>query len=158
MVIIYYCYGGAHSSPIAAAIHIGVLKPTEMPSAAQILAVCHYDKVESSDRGKVMYVGNDEYGNKVYVCGRGRDKIGIKQAIESGIVLAKGKINDFVFVDTLNAVNLFMRIGGFLSRRIKWIAVGRPLVIWGTQKAFWQLVEIVQETKENVYKYPDQHR
>lgn len=155
MVIIYCCYGGAHSSPIAAAIHIGILNSTEIPTAAQILAVCHYDKVESNDRGKVMFVGDDEYGNKIYVCGRGREKIGIKQAIESGILLAKGETDDFVFVDTLNAVNIYMRIGGFLSRRLKWIAVGRPLVIWGTQKAFWQLVQIVQKTKKNIYKYQE---
>lgn len=155
MVIIYCCYGGTHSSPIAAAIHIGILNSTEIPTAAQILAVCHYDKVESNDRGKVMFVGDDEYGNKIYVCGRGRDKTGIKQAIESGILLAKGETDDFVFVDTLNAVNIYMRIGGFLSRRLKWIAVGRPLVIWGTQKAFWQLVQIVQKTKKNIYKYQE---
>lgn len=155
MVIIYCCYGGAHSSPIAAAIHIGILNSTEIPTAAQILAVCHYDKVESNDRGKVMFVGDDEYGNKIYVCGRGREKIGIKQAIESGILLAEGETDNFVFVDTLNAVNIYMRIGGFLSRRLKWIAVGRPLVIWGTQKAFWQLVQIVQKTKKNIYKYQE---
>ncbi len=147
-MIIYCCYGGAHSSPIAAAIHTGILKPTEIPSAQQIMDVHHYDRTKSSQRGKVLYAGEDEWGNKVYVCGRGKDKKGIKQAIKSGISLAEGQLEDYLFVDTLSAVNLMMRIGGFLSRRLKWVKVGRPLVVRGTQKAFFKLATIVEKTKE----------
>ena len=116
MDIIYCCYGGAHSSPIAAAIHIGQLNSEQIPTASEIWNVQLYDRVESSDRGKVNFIGEDECGNRVYVCGRGSEKQGIEQAIKSGILLAGGSTDGLVFIDTLPAVNILMRIGGFMSQ------------------------------------------
>ncbi len=147
MIIVYCCYGGAHSSPIAAAIHLGKLNEDEIPSDTEIWNIHYYDKVDSRDRGRTLPVGHDKYGNEIYVCGRGSEKRGIEQAIRSGIHLAGGHIDDIVFVDTLPAVNHLMRIGGFLSRQLKWISWGRPLVIKGTQKAYPNLVTIVRELK-----------
>ncbi|HHT36195.1 MAG TPA: DUF3189 family protein [Firmicutes bacterium] len=146
--IIYCCYGGAHSSPIAAAIHIGQLNSEQIPTASEIWNVQLYDRVESSDRGKVNFIGEDECGNRVYVCGRGSEKQGIEQAIKSGILLAGGSTDGLVFIDTLPAVNILMRIGGFMSRKLKWVRLGRPLVIKGTQLAFFDLVRIVTAAKK----------
>jgi hypothetical protein len=145
--IIYCCYGGTHSSPIAAAIHIGQLNPEQIPTAADIMNIELYDRVDSADRGIVKFVGEDECGNRIYVCGRGSEKQGIEQAIKSGILLAGGSIDQLVFVDTLPAVNILMRIGGFISRKLKWVWLGRPLVIKGTQLAFFNLAAIVASTK-----------
>ncbi|NLY11892.1 MAG: DUF3189 family protein [Firmicutes bacterium] len=152
MIIIYWCYGGAHSSPIAAAIHVGKLPADRTPTVEQIESTLYYDQVDSQYRGRTLYVGEDEFNNKVYVCGRGSEKKGIEQAIRSGVTLAGGKVEDFLFVDTLPAVNNIMRLGGFLSRQLKWVSIGRPIVIRGTQKAFPQLVEIVTRTKEKFAK------
>lgn len=144
--IIYCCYGGTHSSPIAAAIHLGRLDPKQVPAAGEILAVAMFDQLQQGHRGQVMYVGEDQWGNSIYVCSRGPDKKGIEQAIKSGVLLAGGSLEEITFVDTLPAVNWLMRIGGFLSRRLGWVAVGRPLVVKGTQMAFFGLAEIVAET------------
>lgn len=147
MIFIYCCYGGAHSSPVAAAIHIGKLDLIRIPTAQEIYNIKYYDKVDSTERGKLLYMGDDQSGNKIYVLGRGNEKVGIEQAIKSGFALAGASQGDLVFIDTLSVVNLIMRIGGFLSRKLKLIFIGRPLVIWGTQKAFMQLVKIVEQTK-----------
>lgn len=147
MIIVYCCYGGAHSSPIAAAIHLGELKEGKTPSEEEIWNIHYFDKVDSTDRGRALPVGTDTDGNEIYVCGRGGEKQGIENAIKSGIQLADGNVDGVMFVDTLPAVNNLMRIGGFLSRRLKWITLGRPLVIRGTQKAFPQLAQIANETK-----------
>lgn len=146
MIIIYYCYGGTHSSPIAAAIHLELLSK-DRPSESEILAVPYYDRVDSKDRGRVMFIGEDQAQNKIYICGRGSEKLGIEQAIRSGISLANGQLDEVIFVDTLPAVNILMRIGGFLSRHLKWIFIGRPLVVRGTQLAFPALYQIVKQTK-----------
>lgn len=146
LVIIYCCYGGTHSSPTAAAIHLGLLS-YDLPSKADVLNVPYYDRVDSKERGRLMFIGKDQANNQVYVCGRGNEKIGIEQAIKSGIILEGGDVDQVIFVDTLPAVNVWMRIGGFLSRHLKWISVGRPLVIFGTRKAFPLLAQIVKETK-----------
>lgn len=147
VVIIYCCYGGAHSSPIAAAVHVGKLSKDKQPTKEEIFNVRYYDKVDSQARGKILPVGVDDYGNQVFACGRGGEKRGIEQAIQSGILLAGGSTDQVLFVNTLPAVNLLMRIGGFLSRKLKWVWLGRPIVIIGSQKAFPRLVEIVEETK-----------
>lgn len=147
MDIVYSCYGGAHSSVVAASIHIGLLPADQIPSPQQLNELKYYDKVTASERGKVIFIGIDKWGNRIFICGRGREKLGIEQAVKSGIILAGGNTEKLVFVDTLPAVNLWMRIGGFISRRLKWVKIGRPLVIWGTQKAFPHLLKIVDKTK-----------
>jgi len=150
MIVIYFCYGGAHSSPIASAIHLGILDSAKTPTKEQVWNVQYFDKVDSSDRGRVFPVGTDQSGNEIYVCGRGSEKRGIEQAVRSGMSLAGRGSADVLFVDTLPAVNNLMRVGGFLSRQLKWTAIGRPLVISGVQRAFPSLVEIVLKTKAKI--------
>ncbi len=151
MKIIYCCYGGAHSSPIAAAIHLGYLSLRSYPTAEQLWELPYFDKTDGNDRGNTMFVGMDEDGHEIYICGRGREKKGIEQAIRSGIRLADGNEREVLFVNTLSAVNLWMRIGGYLSRQWKLTKIGRPIVIFGSQLAFPNLVQIVDETKKKVY-------
>ncbi|NLM25382.1 MAG: DUF3189 family protein [Firmicutes bacterium] len=150
MVIIYCCYGGSHSSPVAAAIHIGQLARSKIPTKAELLSVPYYDQGDSLERGIVKPMGVDEYGNQVYICGRGSERRAIEQAVLSGIRLAGGNVEQVLFVNTLTAVNFWMRIGGFLSRKLKLVSLGRPLVVIGTLRAFPQLVKIVEQTKSSL--------
>ncbi|NLM39658.1 MAG: DUF3189 family protein [Firmicutes bacterium] len=150
MKIIYYCYGGTHSSPIAAALHIGLLPKNKCPTKEEILRLPWFDKVTTAQRGQLFLVGKDRAGNPVYVCGRGREKQGITQAIISGLLLAEGDPDELLFVDTLPAVNLFMRVGGYLSRRFNLVRIGRPLVVYGAQLAFPRLVALVEQAQEQL--------
>ncbi len=147
MKIIYYCFGGTHSSPIAAALHVGLLSKNKRPAKAEILSLPWFDQVTTAQRGQLFLVGRDRAGNSVYVCGRGREKQGITNAIISGVLLAEGDPSELFFVDTLPAVNLLMRIGGFLSRGLSWVRLGRPLVTIGAQLAFPKLVKLVEEAQ-----------
>ncbi|HOB07898.1 MAG TPA: DUF3189 family protein [Limnochordia bacterium] len=155
MKIIYCCYGGTHSSPVAAAIHLGKLSTERVPTGGEIRAVELFDQLRSDHRGQVMFFGMDQWGNGIYVCGRGRDKRGIVKAVKSGAALAGGNLDELLFVDTLPAVNWLMRIGGFLSRRLGLVAIGRPLVVKGTQKAFFNLANIVAGTIKTCRKNPE---
>lgn len=150
MKIIYTCYGGAHSSPLAAAIHLGRISDKALPSLEAISQVLYFDNVEGQDRGRVLPVGIDEYGNAIYVLGRGSDRRSIEQAVRSGYVLAGEDPRQLLFVNVLKAVNWQMRIGGFLSRRLGWIAIGRPLVTNGARRAYPMLLQIVTETKQRL--------
>lgn len=147
MQVIYYCYGGTHSSPIAAALHIGLLSPDRLPTKEELLQLPWFDQVTTAQRGKLFLVGKDEAGNAVYVCGRGAEKLGITQAVMSGYVLGGGRVQELYFVDTMPAVNILMRLGGYLSRRLGLVFLGRPLVACGAQLAFPKLVRIVEEAK-----------
>lgn len=150
MKVIYACYGGAHSSPLAAAIHLGRIKGDPWPSLEDIANVLYFDIVDGEDRGRVFPVGIDEYGNEVFVLGRGRNALPIEQAVRSGYILAGADPRQLLFVDSLKAVNWQMRIGGFLSRRLRLISLGRPLVTRGSRRAYPRLVEIVNETKQRL--------
>jgi len=148
--VIYYCYGGTHSSPIAAALHTGLLSLDKPPTLSEIRHLPWFDNVTTAQRGQLFLVGRDQQGNFVYVCGRGREKRGITQAIISGFRLAGGNPEDLLFIDTLPAVNVLMRVGGYLSRRLGLVSIGRPLVLYGAKLALPKLVAIVSEVKRNL--------
>lgn len=147
MKLIYACYGGAHSSPVAAAIHLGWLAEEQRPTPADILALPRFDRTSPKDLGVPELLGHDEFGNEVYVMGRGPGKEVVERALQSGFSLAGGERSQLIVVSTLGCVNLAMRVGGFMSRVLGWTFVGRPLVLWGTCRAFADLVGVVQRTK-----------
>ncbi|NLY30147.1 MAG: DUF3189 family protein [Firmicutes bacterium] len=147
MLIIYACYGGAHTSPMAAAIHLGRLKGDPLPSLEDILNVQYFDVLATGDRGRVFPVGTDELGNQVYILGRGNYQQPIIQAVKSGYMLAGGDPRQIMFVNTLKGVNWPMRVGGFLSRRLGLISLGRMVAAIGARWAYPKLMEIVAETK-----------
>ncbi|MFY9217196.1 MAG: DUF3189 family protein, partial [Tepidanaerobacteraceae bacterium] len=49
---------------------------------------------------------------------------------------------------TLNSVNLLTKIGGFFSRRLGFVTVGRPLTILGIQLKYRDFVELVKAVKK----------
>ncbi|NMB13289.1 MAG: DUF3189 family protein [Firmicutes bacterium] len=147
MQIVYACYGGAHSSPMAAAIHVGRLWGDPLPSLTDIQNLLYFDMIGDEDRGRVFPVGIDEFGNHVYMLGRGSDERSILQAVKSGYILAGGDPRQLLFVNTLQAVNWQMRVGGFLSRRLGLVSIGRPLVTRGARRAYRKLAQIVANTK-----------
>ena len=57
MKIIYNCYGGAHSSVTAAAIHLQMLPETRKPSAAELLNLPYYDAQVGKDHGRIRFLG-----------------------------------------------------------------------------------------------------
>lgn len=148
--IVYCCYGGTHSSPVAAAIHLGWLPRDRVPTRDELMAVPFFDRMTSADRGRVMLAGVDALGREVFVLGRGAEARGIPAAVASGWALAGGAADGLVFVDTLRCVNWFMRIGGFLSRGAGWTRVGRPIVLYGTQRAYKALLRLVEKVEREV--------
>lgn len=147
MKIVYSCYGGAHSSRAAAAMHLGLLPMDRPPRPAEVLAVPRFDGTTPRELGLLEHVGTDCSGHEVYVLGRGPAREVARRAFQSGFELAGGAPGSLLFVDTLAAVNLPMRIGGFLSRRLGLVALGRPLAVYGTIRAHPHLARIVQETQ-----------
>ena len=150
MKVIYTCYGGAHSSPVAAAIHLGRLRPDRPPTPAELMALDLYDKTAARDYGRLAFLGRDEDGNEVYVLGRGPGGTAVERALRSGLELAGQGGMPVRLVDTLPCVNAWMRVGGFLSRALGLVALGRPLVIYGTRLAFPRLVELVSRVRREL--------
>lgn len=150
MKVIYSCYGGAHSSPVAAAIHLGLLPEDRVPEPGALMRIPRFDRVGSEAHGRAELMGKDASGREVYVLARGPAGKAVERAFFSGAALAGADPAEFFLVDTLACVNLSMRVGGFLSRRLGWTALGRPIVLWGTRRAYARLVRLVRETKRRL--------
>lgn len=144
--IVYHCYGGAHSSVVAAAIHLGKLKLPRLPSAKELMRLSLFDRQTKDGHGQLHFFGFDEFGNQVYSVGC-RNAGKSVENILNGVAGILGIQDDIIFIDTLHCVNMKMRIGGYMSRRLNLIHLGRPIVIKGTQDAFPELAELVRQTK-----------
>ncbi|WP_075864813.1 DUF3189 family protein [Carboxydothermus islandicus] len=144
MKIIYHCYGGAHSSVIMAAIHLGHLPMERIPGNKEIMEMPLYEKQEKEEHGSFFYCGQDEFGNEVYVLGRRS----LNLVVEPVLNYLAAKFGErIVVVNAVTYVNFPMKLGGFLSRRLKLVFIGRPLVLWGTRKAYLKFTAEVRKIK-----------
>ena len=143
--VIYFDYGGSHSSVVAAHIHAGKLESPQTPSINKIVDLPYFDKISPDDFGKINKVGTDADGNDIYVLG---PKSSNSQSLLTGLIEAQGLTNCSRLIDTLPLVNNWLRIGGWLSRTLSLPALGRPLIRIGILKAYPQLVTLVREAGE----------
>ena len=148
MIVIYHDVGGCHSSATAANIHINRLPMNRTPNIEEIMALPTFDNIEKSDKGKLIYIGDDEFGAQVYTLGRRRKANFVIPAICDLYRLTTGSLKGLFLADTSPSVNNTMRIGGVSSRVLGLVSFGRPIVAKGTIKAYSDIVEIVRKTKE----------
>ncbi|NLZ93585.1 MAG: DUF3189 family protein [Firmicutes bacterium] len=147
--VIYHCYGGAHSSVVAAAIHLGKLNPEKIPTTTELLQLALFDRQTDEGHGQLHFFGFDEWQNQVYSVGC-RNVGETVEKILLGVAKILGVDHELFFIDTLHCVSLKMRIGGYLSRRLGLIPLGRPLVVAGTKEAYANLAALVHQVKTEV--------
>ena len=66
-LLFYYCFGGTHSSPVAAALHLGLL--SQAPSLAEIQSIPHFDRLPHKQVGTPLFWGRDVEGKLVCTIG-----------------------------------------------------------------------------------------
>lgn len=152
MMIVYHDVGGAHSTAVAANVHINKLPVNRIPSKQEILNLPTFDKIEKDQVGHLMYIGTDELNAQIYTLSRQRKPDLVIRAITDMYCILHGNTNGLIIVDTKLAVNLLMNIGGFTSRKLQWVSFGRPIVTKGTQQAYMDIVNIVKNVKNNMEK------
>ncbi|SMB94437.1 Protein of unknown function [Desulfonispora thiosulfatigenes DSM 11270] len=150
MYIIYHCFGGSHSSVTSASIHVGILKENKIPTANELLALPYYDNQINEDHGYLRFMGHDEFGNQVYITGKQNLGESYEKIIRSLASILNIPNEEIIFIDPMPYVNFLMVIGGYLSRKLGLIAIGRPIVILGTQISFYKFSHLVNIIK---YKY-----
>lgn len=147
MKVVYHCYGSAHSSVTAAAIHLGMLPRERRPTDAELLAVPRFDRTKTSELGKPFFIGRDSAGREIYVLGRGPAARLVANCVESlGELLGTPPLA-VVMVNALPSVSLVTTIGGTLSRGLGIVWPGRPLVLWGIRRCYGRFVQLVTETE-----------
>lgn len=150
MKIIYHCYGGAHSSVTASAIHLGWLPEDRIPRDGELLCLPYFDRPINKDHGHIRFMGIDEFENEIYVVGR-RNAKKIFENISSGICRIYGwQETDIKFVNVMPFVNWKMVVGGFTSRRLLFTPVGRPIIIAGVKDSYWKFVNLTKDIKKEI--------
>lgn len=147
MKVVYHCYGSAHSSVTAAAIHVGLLPRDRCPTPAELLAVPRFDRTLTRELGTPFFIGQDQAGREVYALGRGRAAKFVVNCVESLKELAGLPPLEILMVNALPRASLVTAVGGTLSRGLGLVWLGRPLATWGIRRGYARLVELVEETE-----------
>lgn len=146
MKVIYHCYGGAHSSVLAAALHLKLIDGAMLPNPDDMMVIPFFDKTENSDFGTIRYMGTDDRNNEVYVLGK--KNMGDRcTSMLISVARLMGVEHEVIAVNCMSRVNLLMMIGGFVSRRLGWTLLGRPVLFRGTREAFKSIVNLVEITR-----------
>ncbi|HOP73755.1 MAG TPA: DUF3189 family protein [Bacillota bacterium] len=147
MKVFYYCFAGTHSSVIAAAIHLNRLPMDRIPDRNEILNTVPFDLRESEDIGIPYFMGIDECGHEIYVLGFGKDPALGLQVVQH-LIEGRADHEEWKFFNTLPCINWTTRCGGYLSRRWKWVGIGRFLLIRGIRQCYPKICKLVQQIKE----------
>lgn len=147
--MIYHCFGGSHSSVTCAGIHLGILPRDRIPVASEFMQVPHFDCYEKITHGHFRFIGCTLGGEQIYVLGK--RTLGPRITHLLSRVAAVFEASDRIYpVDTSRLINLVMIIGGFLSRAIGLVTIGRPIAIFGTQLAYTKYLRLVGGVEENI--------
>lgn len=150
MIVVYHDIGGAHSTAVAANIHINKLPADHVPDKAEVLNLPTFDKIEKKDVGHLIFIGEDEFGAKVYTISRKRKPNLVVPAISDMYNIINGSSEGIYIIDTSPTVNIWMGIGGFSSRTLGLVSFGRPIVTDGTLKAYMDIAKLVEGVKKRI--------
>lgn len=153
MFVIYQCYGGTHSSVIAANIHLNRLPISRVPRFIEVLKTPHFDRLENSEIGILNCIGIDGQGNHVFSLGSGSRGNEVKQIMKELLPLLGLHAEEIAIVNCLDQVNILARVGGFISRFLGLVFLGRPLVILGIRMRYRALANKVRSFKEGRVDY-----
>jgi hypothetical protein len=142
--IVYFDYGGSHTSVTAAAIHAGKLKPGKLPTGDELMAIPYLDKTIPEDFGKIQHMGTDDNGNEIYKLGTKSSQL---EHLLNDMASLQNISDQCSFVNTSPYVNNILRVGGWLSRSASLPTVGRPLVMIGLRNAYPTLCSLVERTQ-----------
>lgn len=154
MKVLYHCYGGTHSSVLAAAIHTGHCALDRPPTREELETLPLFDKRAGSDYGKARFYGRDARGHEVWVVGRLK-YISAPEKVFGVMARLFPESGGPVVVDVARALNWQMRFGGFLSRALRLPALGRPFLAWGTRRAYPRIRALVMRTKGELRAFED---
>ena len=150
MIFIYNCFGGTHSSSLAAAVHLKKLPLDRIPTRKEILNTDQFNRLTYKDMGRIIYRGMDDEGNKVYTVGRGTSKVLVPCLKNLTTIFHNecGFNEKIIFSNMSPTVTFPMTVGGFLSRGLGIDVIGVPLLVVGVQQAYRRVIKVVKHTKE----------
>lgn len=128
--VIYSCYGGNHTSPLAAGLHLGLI-PRGRPLTLEALnRLPPFDRLTARDLGRLYLWGDGPYGRRVATVGHGGRLALVRTAILSALTEAgAAPAGPILWVDLYDLLTPLLRAGGVLSRRLGLTGPGRSLLL-----------------------------
>lgn len=133
---------------MAACLHLGLLNGGAAHTGNELLALPGFDRRNARDLGKVYFYGRDEAGKRVFVLGRGGYP-DLPAFLYRALTAALRPDTRCLLVNTAACLNFLTRLGGFLSCRLGWKRIGRPILILGARMAIPKLGTLVKSIKES---------
>ncbi len=149
MIIIFQCFGGTHTSVVAASLYTGQLSRRRAPRTDELIALPYYDRMDSSEMGKLHFIGPDKWDNPVFALGSGKWGAEIREILAAFLELPYENRQTVAVIDCLPTINTVTRIGGYISRRLGLTRIGRPLVNRGIQSGYPRLLHLVESFEKN---------
>ena len=106
---------------------------------------------EAADFGEPYFVGQDEAGNEVYILGLNSQAPLCVRAILS-LASQLGLADQIILVNTLTEIGLTTRIGGFISKKLRYPQLGKPLAAWGIIRSLPRLRRLVRVVKMEIVR------
>ncbi|MFY9394604.1 MAG: DUF3189 family protein, partial [Halanaerobiales bacterium] len=103
---------------------------------------------KTEEIGTPILYGIDQEGNKIYVQGMGGADETVINLLKDLMELYGIPEKDLILINALQNVNILVRIGGFLSRRLGFVFPGRIISIIGLQLAYPKFIEMVSRVKD----------
>jgi hypothetical protein len=150
LIIIYYCFAGAHASVVAAAIHCGLLPVQRLPTYSEFNALPYYDRTDPNQVGAPYFMGTDENGSKIYFMGLWSQRQSIKASMQLLLDAAGVERSQYLFQDAFPLINFSTKLGGLLSKRYRLTTLGRKITVWGMRRQYWRFVEMVTQVKNKL--------
>lgn len=150
MIIVYHCFGGTHSSVVAAYIHLGRLPTQRLPEKKELITLPYFDSIPSEKIGTPFFAGFDEKGNRVFILGTGSCRETALRSLSDFLPVYGLSLSEVLFVHAGANLDFIIKLGGFLSRRLKIKTLGRLLIIWGIRRRYPLFLRQVKETRAAV--------
>lgn len=142
--VVYYCYGGVHTSVVAAAIHLGRLPRDRVPDAGEILSLPAFDPREAPPLGSPRWLGRDAAGVPVGSLGLGPCRRLAAGTVRGALRALGADVERLILVPVLERTGWLVRVGGLLSRRLGVRALGARLVAEGIRRSYPALAAAVR--------------
>lgn len=118
------------------------------------MQIPRFDLTPNSDIGKLFFMGKDDRGDAVYVVGLGAQHRGFRHIIDQYLCLLGLGPEEYRLVNCLPCVTCFTRIGGYFSRSLGLVWVGRRLAALGVRQSFWAYVRLVEKVRASDRQEP----
>ena len=153
MIIIFQCYGGTHTSVVAASLYAGLISRTHPPEYSVLCSLPYFDRVNSKEVGALYRIGCDACGNPVFALGSRGHAAQMRLLMAAFLLLYGTPPAEVAVIDCMRYIPLVTRAGGFISRRLGMPALGRPLVCLGLRRVFPGLLRLVESFEKDPRSY-----